>query len=203
MIDAHRSNRNTLIFGKKGSGKTTLARKLVLAHHRRIILDPMFEWTGGTVVRNFKDASEYLGKLRDRPTFSVILRTMEEEEELKMVALLLYGEPDKPVLPNTVILIDELDRLCGPNDLPEPMHRLANYGRHFGISFIGVARSPKRIHGDFRRAADIIHVGKMNEPADVDYLNEYTGKEFCDKARLLADYEFISWPESEGGPPPT
>jgi hypothetical protein len=199
----HRSNVVTLIFGKKGGGKSTLARKLALAYPRRIYLDPMFEVRDGVIVKSYKDAVAFLHKVHGSPRFSIVLRTMDPEEELKIVALLTHGDPEHPVLPNTLLVMEELDRLCSAHDIPDPLWRLANLGRHFSVSFIGVARSPKSIHGDFRRAADVIYVGKLNEPSDVDYLNEYAGNEFCAKARLLSDYQFVSWPESEGGPPPT
>lgn len=197
-----RTNTVELLFGRKGSGKSHRARALALEYPRRLIIDPMREAGGagqgqlpGVVVRSFVDAVDYLRGVKDRPTFSLILRTMDPEDELQLVALAVHGEPEDPPLPDVVIYLDEIDRHCGPSTLPEPLHKLANYGRHFRVSLIGVARSPKRVHRDLTRAADAIHVGRMNEPADIDYLNDFIGSDLCERARQLQDRDFIVWPQ--------
>lgn len=195
METDHRHNTVTLFFGKKGGGKSTLARKLAgLQSRRRIYLDPMFEVKEAVIARNFRALSSYVEQ-RNGQDFSIALRTLDVADELRVVDLLTHGDPERPLLPGTLLIADEMDRLCGPSSLPPAMHRLANYGRHFGISVMGIARSPKRIHPDFRRAADVIYVGQMNEPADVDYLNEYVGSDFCNRARSLQGYSFLRWPE--------
>lgn len=194
MAENHRRNRVTLIFGKKESGKTTVARELALAYPRRVYIDPMFEITDGAIAYGLGALVRYLSTMRERDRFSVVLRTIIPEEELQAVELLLHGTPDKPLFPGTLLVVDEMDRMCSPNSLPEEMHKLANYARHYGVSVIGIARSPKRIHSDFRRNADEFYVGKLHEPSDVDYLNEYAGNDFCDRARTVEDYQFIKWP---------
>lgn len=195
-MTTHRDNNFTLVFGKKHSGKSFKSRQLVAEYPRRIIVDPMREYRDGVIVTSFADAHEYLGGVKDNARFSVILRTLDKGDEYKMIDLCLYGEPDNPLLPNTVLYLDEMDRLCGPSSLPPSMNKLANYGRHYGISLIGVARSPKKLHGDFMRNADVILVGKMNQPSDVDYLNEYIGSDLCERARALPEREFIRWDSS-------
>lgn len=193
-MDTHRKNEVTLLFGKKGGGKSTLARKLAKRYARRVYLDPMFEVRDAVIATSFHDLALYVGA-RGTGSFSVALRTLDMHEELRTVELLTHGDPERPLFPGTLIVLEEMDRLCSPNSLPPGMQRLANYARHFGVSIIGVARSPKRIHPDFRRAADVIYVGAMNEPADVDYLNEYVGNDFCDRARALQGYDFLRWPQ--------
>jgi energy-coupling factor transporter ATP-binding protein EcfA2 len=194
----HRKNEITLVFGKKGGGKTTLARAIAKPYPKRVYLDPMFMITDGVIVRSFREGADYIQGCNDRGQgFSVVLRTLVIEDEWRMVQLMTHGNPERPLLPGTLIVIDEMDRLCGPSSLNVPMHRLANFSRHYGVSVIGIARSPKRIHPDFRRNMDTLYVGQMNEPADVDYLNEYVGNDFCNRARTLTGWEFLRWPEAE------
>jgi hypothetical protein len=194
MAEDHRQNNVTLIFGKKGGGKSTFAWKLARPFPKRVYLDPMFQVQDAAIAYGLPAMVRYLAAMRHRPQFAVALRTIHTEEYLQAVALLLHGSPDKPMFPGTLLIADEMDRLCGPSSLPEPMDKLANYGRHYGVSLIGIARSPKKIHPDFRRNADEIYIGELHEPSDVDYLNEYVGSEFCSRARSVTDYEFIKWP---------
>lgn len=194
MSESHRENEVTLIFGKKGGGKTTKAWELAREYQRRVYIDPMFQVKDAVIAYGFPALTRYLSTMRDRAQFSVALRTIVPEEEQQAVALMLHGTPDKPLFPNTLLVVDEMDRMCSPNSLPPAMHKLANYSRHYGVSVIGVARSPKRIHPDFRRSADVFYVGELHEPADVEYLNEYAGSDFCTKARSVEQYQFLKWP---------
>lgn len=200
----HRANKFTLVFAKKGAGKSHLSRFLAAEYPRRILLDPMYESTNGVIVKSAPAAVQYLrqfayGGDKAGAPFSLILRTLQPEEELQLVALTMYGDPERPLLPGTLLYIEELDRLCKPSSIPPAMHRLANYGRHFGVSMIGTARSPKGIHRDFTRGADEIHIGRLQEPLDVDYLSEYTGSEFCERAKTLEEWQFICWPRDMAG----
>lgn len=198
MAEDHRQNEITLIFGKKGGGKSTRAWQMAKSFPKRIYLDPMFQVKDAVIARDFQALSRYIIAARPRGQFSVALRTLDPSDELRVVELLLHGDPDNPLFPGTLLVVDEMDRLCSPSDLPVPMHRLANYSRHFGVSVIGIARSPKKIHPDFRRNADVFLVGELHEPADVDYLNEYTGSTWASKARQVRDYDFLRWPEAAG-----
>lgn len=201
-----RTNEITLVLGRKGSGKSYLCRKLVNAASRRIIIDPMRESVSGAVVKSFPALVEYLRRVR-RGRFSVILRAMDIQSELDAIALTVAGEPDNPPLPDTTLYVDEIDRLCSPSQIPEPLFRLANYGRHFRISLIGAARRPKRIHHDLTANADRLLIGALMEPADADYFREYIGDELAERVREISErfaaapddkkpHEFVHWPRA-------
>lgn len=194
MAEDHRQNRVTLIFGKRGGGKSTLAWKLARPHPKRVYIDPMFQVPDAVQAYGLDALVRYLSTMRHKDQFAVALRTIKPDEEAQAVELLLHGTPDKPLFPGTLLVVDEMDRMCGPSSLPEEMHKLANYSRHYGVSLIGIARSPKKIHPDFRRNADEFYVGELHEPSDIDYLNEYAGSEFCNRARSVQPFEFIKWP---------
>lgn len=188
----------TVIIGRKGFGKSTKARELVESEPRRIIFDPMREYTDGVVVRSFEEAVEYLDRVRDRD-YSVILRTLDPEDELRLIELAVHGEPESPLLPGVMLYVDEADRLCSPHRLPHGLFRAVNYGRHFGVSMIFVSRRPRRLHRDMTANADRIFVGKTQEPADLDYLAEFITRELSERAKAIeSPGEFIVFPDDIG-----
>ncbi len=198
---ADRANEITLILGKKWCGKSKLARDLIARSDKRIIIDPMWEHTQGAIVRGFSDLVAYI-RPRRHERYAVVLRTLDDLERDRLLQLLTAGTPERAPLPGVTVLIDEADRISRPTNLPEHVSRLVNYGRHFGVSMILVARRAQALHRDFRANADRIYIGQMQEPGDADYCAEFIGRELADRAKLLRPNEFIEWPgaESAGGP---
>ncbi len=195
-MTAVRENQITLILGMKGSGKSTKARTIMQDQRRKIWIDPMFEHSDGVIVKSFGDLVQYVEPLRHN-NYSVILRTTEDGEAEKLITLLTRGEPGESLLPGATVMIDELDRLCSPTSVPEGIRRLANYGRHFGVSVVGVSRRPKSIARDFTANADRIIIGKVQEPADLKYIEEFTNHAFVERAAQVENFQFVEWPDGE------
>jgi len=191
-----RENEIILILGMKGSGKSTKAREVIREHRRKIWIDPMFEHSDGVIVENFNDLVKYVEPLR-HTSYSVILRTTTDGEAEKLITLLTRGQPGQSLLPGATVMIDELDKLCSPTSVPEGIRRLANYGRHFGVNVIGVSRRPKSIARDFTANADRIIIGKIQEPSDLKYIEEFTNHAFVERAAVLDNFEFVEWPKDQ------
>lgn len=191
-----RANELTLIVGRKGCGKSTVARAEVSERHRRIYIDPMFEHGAeGVVVRDYRSLVAYL-RQRRHLSYSVVLQTMSESEMIAAIALATWGEPTNPPLPGVTYIVDECDRLCSPTSVPEPLKNLANYGRHFQASAVFIARRAKRMPTDFRALADRMLIGETFEPGDVDALAEFIGGELAERVRATRAPAFIEWPET-------
>jgi hypothetical protein len=193
----HRQNEITLIFGKKWCGKSRLARQLIATAEKRIIIDPMWEHTQGAIVRSFAALVAYV-RPRRHERYAVVLQCTNDVERDRTLQLLTAGTPDRPPLAGVTVLIDEADRISRPTNLPEHIARLPNYGRHFGVSLMLLARRPQGLHRDFRAAADRIFVGQMQEPGDCDYLSEFIGPELAERAKTLRPDEFVEWPKDAG-----
>jgi hypothetical protein len=195
-----RTNDITIIVGKKGCGKSSRAREIALERRRRIYIDPMHEHTDGVIVRDFASLAAYLRKAaHDR--YSVVFRSMDENEMLAALAIATRGSPENPPLPGVTYIVDETDRLASARSIPEPLHRLANYGRHFGASAIFIARRAKALPADIRASADRYIIGQTHEPGDVDYMREYIGDEKAEAVKNIpARAEgkpgvFVEWPD--------
>lgn len=194
-----RENRVVAIFGRKGFGKSTRARSLVADLPRVIVFDPMRDYPTGAVARSFGEAVDYLTRVR-LGRYRLVLRSLDEQDELDLIALAVHGSPEHPLLPGATFLIDEADRLCSPNWMPPALHRAVNYGRHFGVSQIYVSRRPRRINRDITANADEIHVGATQEPADLSYLAEFITRPLADRARLIKrPGEFLVYPDDVPG----
>lgn len=190
-----RRNEITVILGKKGAGKSTVARSLILDKPRRIIIDPMWEHARlGVTVDDFDAMVRYIRPLR-HGRYAVVLRTLDDDDRDRALALVTEGKPTDPPLPNCTLLVDEIDRMCSAHSIPAPLHRIVNYGRHFSVSLIALARRPRAMHRDITAMADRIIVGEMQEPADLEYLAEFIGESLAERASGLAPREFLVWPD--------
>lgn len=193
-MHGERVNEIAVIIGIKGAGKSTQARRLLEGRERVIIIDPMWEHTQGVLVTSYRDLVDYI-RPRRFMRYRVVLRTQSAEDRDAAIALATMGTPDDPPLPGCTIFIDEIDKLCSPSSLPAHLQRLVNYGRHYRVSLIAAARRPKRIHHDVTANADRILVGKVQEPADLDYLADYIGETLAARARALQKPQFVEWPK--------
>lgn len=190
-----RENDITVIIGRKRSGKSTKAREILESRPRRIIIDPMFEHTSGVIVRTCAEAIDYI-RPRRFDSFGVVLRALDRSEVLKMIAFLVAGDPERPPLPDTTLFVDEIDKLCSPNFMPEPLDHVVNYGRHFRISLIAVARRARSMHRDITANADRIFIGMTQEPADVDHLREFIGLTLAQRAKAIRQTgTFVCYPD--------
>jgi hypothetical protein len=194
-----RQNTIELIVGRKGSGKTTEARKRIVRADRRIIVDPMFEYEReGVIVEGFAALATYVRPLRHH-RYAVVLQTVEAADVERTIELTTAGKPQAPALPGATVLLDEADRLCSARYISPGLHRLLNYGRHFGVSVLAVTRRPRSVHRDVTANADRIIIGQTQEPADLDYLAEFIGQELRERALTLEAHQFVVWPDDLEG----
>jgi len=164
-------------------------------------MDAMHEYMDGVIVRDFASLAAYL---RDKAhsRYSVVFRSLDEREILAALAIATYGSPEAPPLPGVTYIVDETDKLCSARSIPESLHRLANYGRHFGASAIFIARRAKALPADIRASADRYIIGQTFEPGDAEYMREYIGDEKAEAVKAIPPRAegqpgvFVEWPDA-------
>jgi hypothetical protein len=125
---------------------------------------------------------------------------MDDDERDDVISLAVAGTPERPPLPGLLLVIDEIDRICTPHNIPDGLRRVINYGRHYGVSVLAACRRPRAMHRDVTANADRIVIGQTQEPGDLDYLREFIGENLARRAARLARFECVTWPEDlEGG----
>ena len=160
----------------------------------------MHEHTDGVIVRSFDALVEYV-RPRVHSNYAVILRTINEDHAYAALALATVGSPERPPLPGVTYIVDEADKISAPENIIEPIRKIVNYGRHFQVSAIFVARRAKRLHIDVRSMADRYIIGETFEPSDVDGVEEFIGPVLAQRVREISPRVdgkapiFVEWPE--------
>lgn len=151
-----------LIFGKTGTGKSTLAKKLMKEYTRKIIIDTQIEYRDGIIFYNYNSLRIWLMKNYDNEkNFSLILR-FQDDNELEQFFNLAYE------LQNYVLVMEEAELYISPFAKKHSFLRLVRYGRHKNISLIGIARRASELSSDFQAQVNIIYTFKQTIPLDVE-----------------------------------
>jgi len=175
-----------LIFGKRGSGKSYLAQKLLEAEQRVLIFDTLSEYTEGVVFEDYSELTEFWRKIYQHP-YQLIYRPLKPDEEIEAIADLVY------TIGNICFLVEEIDCYCTANKIGESFAHVIQRGRHKNITLIGVTQRPYGIHRLLTSQAKEIYVFNTNEPRDRDYLRTLLGQEIDQKLDELKKYEYIKW----------
>ena len=159
-----------LIVGKKGHGKTTLARAIAAAAPRSVVLDPKSEF-GGAPVCGGAAAAEWLWEMHRKTEYALIVRPVNVIDEAAFWRI-WFDPAGGGFMADCMLVIDEVDRWCGPNNCEPALWHLIHYGRHQSVDLVVTCRRAANIGPTLRSQADNIVAFRTDEPLDVEQLGK-------------------------------
>lgn len=181
-----------LIIGKRGSGKSVLAKHLIEQESRLVIFDIMSEYEQG-VTFDDDDVPCLVAFWRQvyKGSFRIVYRPIDPKAEIDWLAEAVY------VLGNVTFVVEEIDSVCTSYDMPWTMRQIIQRGRHKNIQLIGVTPAPYGIHRDLTRQAKEIYIFNTHEVRDVQYLTGLLGDGIEQRLASLGQYEFVQWSDGQ------
>lgn len=177
-----------MVFGKRGSGKSYLVKKMIADEKYLFVWDLMSEYTEGVVFEQetMLKMCEFWQSHYRRP-HRIIYRPLQPKAEIEFVARCVYA------LGNITFVVEEIDSICDAYNMPDFFSNIVQRGRHRNITLIGVTPAPFGIHRDLTRQAKEIYVFNTNEPRDIQYLTNLLGSAIAEKIQSLGQYEYVLW----------
>jgi len=181
-----------LILGKQGSGKSTLAKRIIQRWKRVIVFDPLAEYTGGEVVYSFDAFCDYALEHKDAASFTVICRFVGDTTSESDLS---YEHAAKIVreLRNCLLVLEESELFIDSRTYDSAINWLISFGRHNGVSLIGIGRRPTELCVKLRSQFTTVVSFAQTEPNDLAYM-EGLGFD-AEELSELDLYEFITYGE--------
>ena len=178
---------NTILclFGKKGSGKSYLAREIIEDWPRVIVLDTMAEYDFPRRAWGFDECCRLLVEIAEEKRYKVSLSGIDAEEGVALLGVLWEFD-------DTLIVIEEAALYCSPYQMPPEIANLALRGRHRGISQLYTSQRPATIHRSISAQADLVIAFRQHEQRDISYLKSVLGDE-AEALRDLPDYHIRAY----------
>jgi len=184
----------TLILGKRGSGKSYLANKLIENEPRLVIFDVMSEYKNGVVfdAENYDLFLEFWRKVYVG-RFRIIYQPIKPDDEIEKIGELVYN------LGQCCFLIEEVDCYCSSQSISDNFAAIIQRGRHKHIRLIGITQRPYGIHRLLTSQAKEIFIFNTNEPRDREFLRILLGQEIDSKLDTLKPFEYVHWQDGKEG----
>lgn len=181
-----------VIIGKRGCGKSYLARKLIGHEPRLLIFDTMSEYLDGVVfeTEELQQFKAFWKHVYRRP-FRLIYRPLVPEKEIDEIAELVF------LLGNMTFVVEEVDCYCTPYQISDAFAHIIQRGRHKNITLIAITQRPYGIHRLLTSQAKELYIFSTSEPRDREYLKSLLGQEIEAKLDALQPYQYVKW--TDGG----
>lgn len=184
----------TAVFGRRGSGKTTLIRALVPQLKKPVvILDVLGNFQGYEHEgKEWTDATSIAGALAEIKAYCqapenhggiITLQTGDLDNAIDFLCSALWK------IHGGTLVLDETDAftICEAPCFDEAIR----YGRNHGIDMVTGCRRPAEISKNITAAADRVYCFVTREPRDIDYYCEFLGDEIALQIPKLPPYHGI------------
>lgn len=176
-----RADERVIFVGRTGSGKTTLADKLIrFLGYRTVVIDPKHRWEfpGYKLVQRYDPSAS---------TIRQVFRPRDDEQEdwrdatEFLESVWGYGIP-------TVVYIDELTRLSTPRRTPSILADFVRLGRQAGMGTWYASQRPKDCPSLFLSEADYWYMFDLRYVADREKCVGFLGENVIE--RIHEPYAF-------------
>jgi DNA helicase HerA-like ATPase len=186
-------NRIIFITGRKATGKTTFSNALAAqAYHagrRVIVVAPM----GGFDLPGCPTVHSQAEMLSDRTVGRSFVLNPPDDATALLAIRFAYA------LGNVLLVVDEIDLYADVRS-PDPIvMQIIRYGRHRGVSLLGVSQRPANVVRDMTAQCDFIVMFQSTELRDVAYLSDRIGNDNAEKIRALPQFTYMTYSAFEGG----
>jgi len=191
------ANDISVVLGMRGSGKSTLSRKLASCFGRLVVFDRLQEHTDGVIVNDFRAFSGAWKTLWNKKNFKIIIQfdieeKSEEQDAFFSEVLRVCYKSNRLMGIPLCILIEEVHFYAAPTSINKWLFECVLTGRHSKLSIIANSQRPASIHKALISQANNIFIGQLYEMRDIDYLEKTVGS--CAlNARSLPKYNFIHY----------
>lgn len=161
-----KQNKITLIFGRKGSGKTCLAKSLIpKLKPPIIILDSQDEYEGGVIFHQVEHFIDLYLNEKIKPGIFIFRLSSDEQIDALFITCWLLG--------NLTIIGEEIDLYCSAYAINNNLEKIIKYGRHRNINLIAISRRPAEVSRLISAQADEVYIFKTMEPRDLQYFSTF------------------------------
>lgn len=173
-VNLRLKDRHTVLFGKRGEGKSNLVQWILKNYPNAIVYDMCREHDVEGVTRYVPENRS--GEMARAEAGEFTKRIITENDRERRPDLVIYEEASR-YLPNG----------GGTHDA---IFDLADQGRHYGVGTVAVARRPAKIDTSIREMADTalsFYVSGKNDVNALNAIEEPAG----DLAKALPEYHFV------------
>lgn len=190
----------TVIFGQRGSGKSTLGAKLARLYQRRFVFDRLREWSGNSTCRveRFTETVTLLSRLAKTPdkgfeiAFQFDIDEPRKSEQFSEVMRLCY-KWGTVCQKNLAVVIEEVHHWATPVSIDRWLFESVMTGRHAHIALICNSQRPASVHKGLVSQASHLFIGKLHERRDMEYLAEYVPHDIIQQLPGLQVGEFFHY----------
>lgn len=161
-----------IVFGRTGSGKTTLVKKMIVGIDRLIIVDALNEYEGTTIVYSLKEFANFFLQNPNIKTFNIICRfhnmdfnSNDAETFDKFFELVFH-------IGNLTLVVEESEIYISAKQQKNSFNNLVKYGRHKDISIIAVARRVTELSNELKAQMNECYSSNQVLIKDIVYLKE-------------------------------
>lgn len=189
-VSPPKTNKIDIVVGRRGCGKTTLAKNLIRSARRLIILDPMCEYNIGIRVNNFSQFAATVLRYRFNDDVKITYFPQDELDIhyiFKRICNVIYE------FKNVTFVVEELGLYMGATSFPASFKRLVMGSRHQRVNIIGITQRATDIPRNLRSQADSVATFQQTEPGDIEYISKFMNAE---KIKLISNLKvghYLEW----------
>lgn len=176
-------------FGRRGVGKTTLARTIARHQSRLVVWDYLGEY-GPLAFRtsNVEELSGYLAWARGRPFAAArFVPHAGTVEEFEAFSAAVYQSS------NLLVVVEEVAAICQASYLPPAFGRIVRQGRHRGLGLLWCSQRLNEVSRTLTSLTDVWAGFSLSEPGDLQALAQRCGREYADKVAGLPRFQWVGY----------
>ena len=176
-------------FGRRGVGKTTLARTIARHQARLVAWDYLSEY--GPLAFRTSDTealAEYLGWARGRKFAAArFIPDKGTVEEFESFCSVVYRSSDM------LVVVEEAAAVCQASYLPPAFGRIVRQGRHRGLGLLWCSQRLNEVSRTLTSLTDLWAGFSLSEPSDLQALAQRCGREYADKVAALPRFQWVGY----------